>query len=82
MKLIMLVVWCPMTKVNANSSEILMIARVLFQALISACVVQLCFSVITVNYHHDIIILIFFIPLKFSKFPAAKNGFHLHYHKL
>lgn len=82
MKLIMLVVWCPMTKVNANSSEILMNAKVLSWALISACVVQLSFSIITVNYHHDIIILIFSTPLKFSKFPAAKNGFHLHYHKL
>lgn len=30
MKLIMLVVWHPMTKVNANSSEILMNAKVLF----------------------------------------------------
>lgn len=71
-----------MTKVNANGSEILMTAKVLFWALISACVVQLCFSVITVNYHHDIIILIFFTPLKLSKFPAAKNEFDLHYHKL
>lgn len=82
MKLMMVVVWCPTTKVDANSSEILMNAKVLFWALISAYVVQLCFSIITVNYHHDINILLFSIPPKFSKFPAAKNGFHLQYHKL
>lgn len=71
----MLVVWCQITKVNANSSEILMIAKVLFQALISACVVQLCFSIITVNYHHDDITLIFLFLWNSQNFLQLKMDF-------